>query len=805
MLWLPLQIIAQPYYLKGIINDAETGDPLVFVNMELKNSHSGTITSEKGAFLLKAPLKNDTLLISSVGYSSLSIPVKANQNQYFTLTMESEAIEISQIDVVPGENPAFEILKQINKHKDENDYFNYPELQMKVYNKLSFSLNNVSEKLFKNKALKPFDFMLQYADTSDFTGKKILPVFLSETVSDFYMQNNPKKTQEVILANKMSGVENKTYSQFAGQIYADLDIYQSIIPLFEKNFINPVAPYARPYYKFYLIDSLLVGNDSCYYISFKPRFKRELTFSGDMYIEKHSYAIKKIKVRISPSANINYVKDAQAEILFEKVDGKWFPKTSTLDVLLELTEKQISVFAHKTTEYSEQKSTIKNKKSIFADNYSDVRTAQDIFKPEDYWDNQRNGQLDNLDQNVYGMVDTLMQNRRFQFYRKMTTMLYLGYYEVGNFEYGPYYSCYSNNAIEGNRFRLGGRTSNQFSTKFMIGGYGAFGDKDHKFKYGVNGIYLLNKEPRMSLEANWRDDMTQLSVSSNQFSADNISNSIFSVSKNTDLLRIQAAGLTFFREWPKGFQSNVLLNYRTIYPSFYMPFTDQISSTNFPQIVDASVGLNIRYAYGEKYLEGEFERTAIPSDFPVINFNATVGNALINNKTYSYTKLELTYDHNFLAGIFGYFEYNLAAGKIIGALPYPLLKLHSGNETYYLDNLAFNLMNYYEFASDIYAQANLTHHFDGFILSKIPLVNTLNLRSLVFARGVIGTLNSQNQSIMEFQGALGVLNGKPYIEAGFGIENIIKILRVDAIWRVTYRDNPYAQKFGIRAQFQLIL
>jgi hypothetical protein len=387
----------------------------------------------------------------------------------------------------------------------------------------------------------------------------------------------------------------------------------------------------------------------------------------------------------------------------------------------------------------------------------------------------------------------------------MTTMLYLGYYEVGNFEYGPYYSCYSNNAIEGNRFRLGGRTSNQFSTKFMIGGYGAFGDKDHKFKYGVNGIYLLNKEPRMSLEANWRDDMTQLSVSSNQFSADNISNSIFSVSKNTDLLRIQAAGLTFFREWPKGFQSNVLLNYRTIYPSFYMPFTDQISSTNFPQIVDASVGLNIRYAYGEKYLEGEFERTAIPSDFPVINFNATVGNALINNKTYSYTKLELTYDHNFLAGIFGYFEYNLAAGKIIGALPYPLLKLHSGNETYYLDNLAFNLMNYYEFASDIYAQANLTHHFDGFILSKIPLVNTLNLRSLVFARGVIGTLNSQNQSIMEFPGALGGLNGKPYIEAGFGIENIIKILRVDAIWRVTYRDNPYAQKFGIRAQFQLIL
>ncbi len=805
IIFLPSLLHAQ-FFIKGQIIDAETNEALIYVNIAFKGSTKGTITNQAGLFSLSAPAKPDTLMVSFMGYEMKEIPVKPNQNQYLNIALLTEAIEISEVDVTPGENPAFEILRNINKNKKENNYFEYPEFKMRVYNKISFSLNNVNEAIFKSKALKAFDFILAYADSSEFTGDKILPVFLSETVSDFYQQSSPRKTKEIILANKMSGVENKSYSQFTGQIYADLDYYDNIIPLFEKNFINPIAAYARPYYKFYLMDSMSVDGDYCYHIMFKPRFKRELTFSGDMYVDKASYALKKIKVRISPDANINYVKDVQAEILYQKSsDGKWYPKTSTLDVLLELSEKQISVFGHKTTQYSQQTSTIENKALVFDESTPEIYTTSEIFKLNDYWESERPLQLSGTEASIYKMVDTLMSTKRFQRLQKLSTMLYLGYWEMGDFEYGPYYSTYSYNAIEGNRFRLGGRTSNNFSTNIMLSGYGAFGDKDQRFKYGVGALYLLNKTPRTSIRLNYKDDLTQLSVSSNAFSSDNISNSIFSVSANTDLLRIRSADIDFFHQWPKGFGSTLKLNYRDIFPSSYMSFTEPINSFSFQQITDASASLNIRFAYGEKYLEGEFERTAIPSDFPIVNLNIVYGNAFMNSNTYPYAKLEISYDHNFIFGFLGYFEYSLSAGKIFGEVPYPLLKLHAGNETYYLDTKAFNLMNYYEFASDNYFQASFTHHFDGLIMSKIPLVNNLDLRSLLIARGVIGSLSQLHSDVVAFPGNLSSMEYIPYIEAGVGIENIFKIMRVDAMWRISHTKDPNATNFGIRAMFQIIL
>ena len=132
-----------------------------------------------------------------------------------------------------------------------------------------------------------------------------------------------------------------------------------------------------------------------------------------------------------------------------------------------------------------------------------------------------------------------------------------------------------------------------------------------------------------------------------------------------------------------------------------------------------------------------------------------------------------------------------------------MLQLHPGNETYAFDEYAFNMMNYYEFVSDQYLSVDLEHHFEGFFLNHFPLLRKLKWREVASFKALYGTLRDENRDILLFPNPLDDLSNKPYIETGVGIENIGKILRIDALWRLSYLDNPNIPKFGIRAQLQL--
>jgi hypothetical protein len=152
---------------------------------------------------------------------------------------------------------------------------------------------------------------------------------------------------------------------------------------------------------------------------------------------------------------------------------------------------------------------------------------------------------------------------------------------------------------------------------------------------------------------------------------------------------------------------------------------------------------------------------------------------------------------------FGYTKYWIKAGKIFGKVPYPFLELHEGNETYAMDIHAYNLMNYYEFASDFYQSVYFEHHFQGLFFNKVPLFRKLKWREILYAKILRGTISDGNKAFWDFPETLGELT-TPYVEAGVGIENIFKIIRIDAIWRLSNLNKPDIQTFGIRAKFQLI-
>jgi hypothetical protein len=102
---------------------------------------------------------------------------------------------------------------------------------------------------------------------------------------------------------------------------------------------------------------------------------------------------------------------------------------------------------------------------------------------------------------------------------------------------------------------------------------------------------------------------------------------------------------------------------------------------------------------------------------------------------------------------------------------------------------------------------------NGLIFNRIPLIRKLNWREVIGFRGMYGNLSDKNRPdnlntgpLYKFpykDEAYHYLGSTPYMELSLGIENIFRVLRVDYVRRLTYRDYPEIDKEGIRIQLSV--
>jgi hypothetical protein len=801
-----VSLIAQVTKIRGKVVDQETKEPIPFVNIAFKGSTIGTTTDFNGDYFIETKHPTDTLILSSVGFQSLKFLVRKEHFQTINAELKPASVDIGEIEILAGENPAHILLDKVIERKPHNDPDKIEKYQCEVYSKIEIDVNNIDDKFKNQRALKQLQFVFDYVDTSVVTGKTYLPIFISESLSDFYYRKSPKNQREVIRASKVSGVKNESVSQFTGQMYQEINIYRNHIEVFDQPFVSPVATFAKLYYKYYLIDSLTINNHWCYNISFKPKRKQEFTFTGDFWVADTSFAIVRSKIRMAADANLNYINDMVSELDYSILDSTWFISRSKMMIDFNITDRSTGFFGRKTTSYKNVLIDSILQTDIFKTRTSVILEEDAYEKSDKFWQNTRHEQLSAKEDSIYAMVDSIKHVPVFRTAADMISTFVTGYYVHRNFEYGPYYTFVSYNEIEGTRFKLGGRTSNEFSTRVMYFGHLAYGTKDERFKYSLGLMYMFGKNPRESFLIQYKDDVEQLGKSQNAFLDDNILSSLLQRNPIYKLTRVQTVKTFYEKEWFQGFSNTVQFKYSKMFPTDSIPLyhENELGTTQYNELISTELSLNTRFAYKEIYVYGEFERDHISSDYPIINLDVTLGMKDVFNSDYDYLKFGLNIRHLFNTGTFGYFKYTMDAGKIFGRVPYPLLRLHEGNETYAFDDFAFNTMNYYEFGSDQYMSIYAEHHFMGLFLNKFPLLRKLQWREVVHAKALVGSLSDENNNFIMFPNTLSGLE-KPFIEVGLGLENIFKIVRIDAMWRLSYLDKPEAVLFGIRAKLQLAL
>ncbi len=804
LLLLSESLYAQVTRVRGVVKDADTNEPLPFVSVYFQGTQTGTITNTEGEYFIESRTVSDTLIVSFVGYISKAIHIKKHQYQEINFYLEADAYMLEEVVILPTENPAHPILRNIIKNKDKHNPNRFESYSYEIYNKIEIGTDNINERIKNSRFLRDFQFVFDYTDTSAITGKPFLPFFISENISDFYYQKSPSFEREIINASRISGYDNESLSQLAGQMYQRINIYDNFITIFEPGFVSPISDHGLFYYRYYLIDSTYIDNKWCYRISYVPRREQDRTFRGSFWVHDTTFAIESIQMRTAQNVNYNFIDDFVAEFKYHKInDSVWFIKEENLFFDLNINPRLHGLFANKTTIYNNIRLNIDIPPEVRKHRDKIVLTDNIYIKEEEFWEEKRPVPLAEHEQNIYNMVDSIQSVPIFRIYEKLAAMFIMFHYEVGYFEIGPYYQLYSFNEIEGNRLRFGGRTSNEFSTNLMIGGYGAYGLKDEKFKYGGKVLYLFNNNPRSAISIDGKYDLEQLGKSQFALQDDNIFKSLLSRTPNNSLTMIKELNLTGEKEWFQGFTNTLTLSHRRIEEGMFIPFqyenNGEIETIN--EVVTTEANLQIRIARDEKFLRGEFERKSLGTIRPALNINLTKGFSNILGSEYDYFKLGFNLSQKVYTSPVGYFRYIIDAGMIWGDLPFPLLQLHEGNETYIFDRHAFNMMNYFEFASDRYLSIYVDHHLNGLIFNRIPLIRKLKLREVVSAKALVGSLRDTHENVMRFPAGLSGLK-HPYYEVSAGIENIFKLFRVDAVWRLNYLDRENVDKMGWRITMQ---
>jgi hypothetical protein len=793
----------------GTVKDGETGEPLPFVNIYFKGTTIGVTSDFNGKFSMETYKPGDSLMASFVGYVPQGKPVYKGRFQEVNFDLHQVEYTLPEVVVLPGENPAEVILRKIIENKETNNPHEFDAYQYEVYSKIEVDANNISEKFQNRRIMRPFKFIFENMDTSTINGKVYLPIFLTESLSDYYFRKSPQTNIEVIKATLVSGIEDETISQFLGDVFQKYTFYENYISLFQKFFVSPIANFGLMYYKYYLIDSTYIGNKWCYKIMFKPRRKQELTFTGNFWVNDTTWAIKKFEMRIADDANINYVNDLVLEQEFDHIDNTYWMVTRDMIVgdfnIIEKSKKTLGFFGRKTTGYRNFVFNRLMPKEFYNSPTNVIVLDSCSRKTKEFWQENRHDSLTRDERAIYHMVDTIKTLPAFRTWVDIVKLVTTGYYEWGKVSLGPYMSLFSFNELEGVRFRFGGQTTDEFSRKIRLDAHVAYGVKDDEYKYGAGVLYLQNPNPRRAWKAGYKYDIEQLGQSQNAFREDFLLAAVFRRNPADKLSMVREVDGQYEHEWFNGLMNTLKFSHREIGAaggrSFILnPETPGLTE-NLSMLSTSEISLMTRFAYREKFILGDFERISLGAKYPILEVYYGYGIPDLFGNESSYHRLQVNVTHWFNLISVGWSRFIVEGGRIWGVVPYPLLKLHEGNETYTFDEYAFNLMNYYEFASNRYVSFYYCHHFDGLFLNRIPLMRKLKWREVVWTRGVIGDIDEKNKKHSEFPDNMYTLR-KPYFEAGTGVENILKIFRIDAAWRLSYLDHPDITKFGIRVSMR---
>ena len=853
LLTTPLCSFAQ---IKGVITDSITNEPILYATVHYEGTDIGTVSNGKGEYTVVTPKGMNELTFSTIGYVTKKIKFSPS-TKVINVKLVPDDIMLDEVVVKPKRekysrknNPAVEFMKKVIAHKkglklETNDYYQY-----RKYEKMKMSLNDVTPEKMEKGIYKKFSFFKDQVETSPRTNKQILPISVTETVSKTIYRKNPESQKTIIEGMNSNGIEEffstgDMLGTILTQVFANINIYDDDIRLLQRRFESPIGRGATNFYRYYLMDTIMVDNHECVHLSFVPENPQDFGFTGHLYVVNDStYAVKKCTMKLPISTGVNFVKDMDIIQDYKQMpDGNWVLTDDDMTIQLRFIKGVQGLEIQRITKYSDyQFNPIEAR--LFRLKGNVIKEANMMAKSDEYWAEVRQVPLTKKESTMDVFMNRIEQIPGFKFVIFGAKALIENFIELGTkehpakFDLGPINTIVTSNYVNGTRFRLSASTTGNLHPHWLFNGSGAYGLKAKKWFYYGQAAYSFNERdhvlwefPKHYISANYTYDV--MSPMDKYLDTDKDNMFVGWKWTTVDLMSyIRDASINYELETSSGFSIKAMLRHRNDEPAGNLKYwknngnapgeltllsTDPTAvpqvykNTLVHDITTMEANVTLRYAPGESFVNSKQRRIPVSLDAPIFTLSHTIGLKGVLGGEYNFNLTEASIRKRFWFGSWGKIDITARAGAQWNIVPFPLLNLPMANLSYITQhNESFALINNMEFLNDRYASLALSYDMNGKFFNRIPLIKKLKLREMFRLRGLWGTLTdknnpfkSNNPDLFLFPMRNGVATshvmGKiPYIEASIGIYNIFKLLHIEYVRRLTYTDGPGVQKDGIR-------
>lgn len=830
---LPISASAREILVSGTIIDSISREPIPYVAVYVTASKEGKLADEQGHFSLWKKNANDSLRFSVMGYSEKTVPMSFAPGKDIIVELVPTGVQLSEVVVKPRKekyskknNPAVDFVNRIRNSKEKNDPRRHDFYSYRKYERISTAINDFNASGNYSWLGEKFKFMNEYVDTSAVSGTPILNFMVKEKVADVAYAQNGNRKKETVIGLRQEGIDDIAHDKDASRqvledVFREVDIYDNDVTLLQNRFVSPLAKIGPDFYKYYLSDTVVVDGDSCVVLSFVPHTPETWGFIGKLYVPKgdSTMFIKRVEMFLPHTINVNFLDAFTLVQEFEKApDNSRLKKSDDMIVELSVIPGLPKIYARRNNAYSDFSFDEPVDKSIFNVAPSEIIVADARVKDSDFWNQERLIPLEKGEKGIDEMVRRMRAVPIYYWTEKTVRLLVSGYVHTGNpskFDYGPVNTSISYNTAEGVRLRAGGMTTANLSKRWFARGYVAYGIRDHKWKYRGELEYSFKDKdyhsrefPVHSLRLTSLYDLDQLGQKYSSTNKDNLFLSLKRM-EDTRVTYKRATTLEYTLELLNNFSVVAGASFERQEATRWIPFIDGWGR-NFNHYDEASFKLSLRYAPGEKFVQGKTVRLPINLDTPVFELSHTYAPKGLLGSMFTINRTEFKFSKRFWLSAFGYVDAIVKAGHSWSPSPYMDLCLPDANLSYTIQPESYALMNPLEFINDSYASLDFTYWMNGMIFNRIPLIKKLKLREVMTFKCLWGHLSDRNnpaynKDLFVFPANVytTAMTSEPYMEISAGIDNIFRVLRLDSVWRLSYRNTPEAPDWGLRISFHL--
>ena len=760
--------VAEETVVVGQILNKADKSPVPQVNINFKNTDKVTQSNEEGYFLIRYTGKESQLIFSSVGYKTQHVRVKPGQSVGVQIELEEENTLLQEAFIIPGANPALELMKKVRMMRKVNDVSRQKGFSSQSTEQNLVLLNKVSQRTLSKRI---FD-QLKTGNISKTDSSLVLPLYMAESKFEV----TPKERKELskkIFSSPESGM--KILEKMLGNMETELNFYDNSVTVFGKNLISPLANAGYAYYDYFLADSICSDSGKQYEIHFRTRNAKNLAFIGKLWIDSTSLALTKIEAELPNQANINYIHNLRIEENFEqKTDKSWTRQSE--EMALSMNYELLADSLHPKPE-------------IFVKRTAAYYSTESISVPSGNFANS-NYSIETLDDKLKDLNNTaLLRSAKW-----IADVMFTGYMDLGKIDLGKVEQIIRITDLEGLRLTLPFRTNEKLSKIISFNGYLGMGTKNQDPKYSFGFQIKLPGDKHRIMSMYYTYDFRRIDYNYNDFlfrenplilADEDISSSVFAGKSAGKIAERSEILYSLTNDWTPNIESTLYLHHNRLFANASMPM--QQGSLTYNSLLQQSITLATRFSFGERKYDDHMQRIYISNTKPVIYGILEAGNYQFGNQSGTYAKVSANMRQFFKFDV-GQFNYILDAGLIFGNVPYQLLEIPPGSETGGYSTFQFNMMNYMEYAADKYVNLHTELMFNGLLMNQIPLIKNLNLREMCSFNLAYGGLSDAHKLQLDYPTYMNPMN-KPYMEVGVGFTNILGIFTLQSVWRLTDLNN----------------